>query len=132
MSSEPSRTGNHKLVEQLPIVTYVLEVGDPSTTVYCSPQIEDMLGYPPEVYEEDPAYWINVVHPDERERVLSEDVRVASTGEPFDMEYRCIAQDGRMVWVHDKASVQKDEEGRPRYRQGVMRDITAARPPRSG
>lgn len=125
MSSERTELGSYKLVEQLPIVTYVLEFGTPSSTVYCSPQIEDMLGYPPGVYGEDPGYWIKVLHPDDRDRVLAEDARVASTGEPFDMEYRCVARDGRTVWVYDRASVESDEEGRPRYRRGVMLDITA-------
>lgn len=41
------------------------------------------------------------------------------------MEYRCVARDGRTVWVYDRASVESDEEGRPRYRRGVMLDITA-------
>jgi diguanylate cyclase (GGDEF)-like protein/PAS domain S-box-containing protein len=124
-NSKRTDTGSHKLVEQIPAVTYVLEFGEPSSIVYCSPQIEDMLGYPPEVYEEDPAYWIQVLHPDDREQVLAEDARVGSTGEPFDMEYRCVTRDGRTVWVYDRASVEKDDEGRPRYRQGIMLDITA-------
>ncbi|CAN5809025.1 hypothetical protein BH23ACT11_BH23ACT11_01280 [soil metagenome] len=116
---------SHKLVEQIPIVTYVLELGEPSNMVYCSLQIEDMLGYPPEVYEEDPGYWIRVLHPDDREQVLAEDARVGSTGEPFEMEYRCIARDGRTVWVYDKGLVERNDEGQPRFRQGVMLDITA-------
>lgn len=125
MNAEPNEDGKHTLVEQLPIVTYVLKPGEPSNMVYCSPQIEDMLGYPPEVYEEDPGFWIRALHPDDREQVLAEDARVGSTGEPFEMEYRCIARDGRTVWVYDRASVEKDDEGRPRYRQGIMLDITA-------
>jgi diguanylate cyclase (GGDEF)-like protein/PAS domain S-box-containing protein len=116
---------SHKLVEQIPAVTYVLEFGEPSSIVYCSPQIEDMLGYPSKVYEEDPAYWIQVLHPDDREQILAEDARVGSTGEPFEMEYRCVTRDGRTVWVYDRASVEKDDGGRPRYRQGIMLDITA-------
>lgn len=112
------------LVERIPCVTYVQELGDPSVTVYCSPQVEDMLGYPPEVYKKDPEHWIKVLHPDDRARVLAEDIRVSSTGGPFETEYRCIARDSRTVWVYDKASVTRDEEGRPRFREGVMFDIT--------
>lgn len=125
MSLDAPRNVNYKLVEQIPIVTYVLEPGEPSNMVYCSPQIEDMLGYPPEVYEKDPGYWVRTLHPDDREQVLAEDARVGLAGGLFDMEYRCIARDGRTVWVYDRASVEKDDEGRPRYRQGIMLDITA-------
>lgn len=112
------------LTERIPAVTYVLEVGEPSATVYCSPQIEAMLGYPPDVYEKDRMHWIKVLHPDDRERILAEDARAGSTGEPFDAEYRCVARDGRTVWVHDKALVTRNEEGLPRFREGVMFDVT--------
>ena len=112
------------LTERIPAVTYVLEVGEPSGTVYCSPQVEAMLGYPPEVYEKDRTHWIKVLHPDDRERILTEDARSGSTGEPFDAEYRCVARDGRTIWVHDKAVVTRDKDGLPRFREGVMLDVT--------
>ena len=49
MSTKRTESRSRTLIEQIPIVTYVLEFGDPSSIVYCSPQIEDILGYPPEV-----------------------------------------------------------------------------------
>ncbi|CAN5721111.1 hypothetical protein BH24ACT18_BH24ACT18_10090 [soil metagenome] len=101
-----------------------MEVGEPSATVYCSPQVEAMLGYPPDAFEKDPARWIEVVHPEDRERILAEGARAGSTGGPFDAEYRCVARDGRTVWVHDKAVVTRDEQGLPRFREGVMLDVT--------
>jgi len=112
------------LLENIPAVTYVLEIDEPSAIIYCSPQVEAMLGYAPYVFEKDPAHWIKVLHPEDRERILAEDARVGSTGEPFEAEYRCVARDGRTVWVHDKAVVTRDERGRPRFREGVMLDVT--------
>ncbi len=83
-----------------------------------------MLGYPPEVFEKDATRWIKVLHPEDRERILAEDARAGSTGEPFEAECRCVARDGRAVWVHDKAVVTRDERARPRFREGVMLDVT--------
>lgn len=122
-SSKKTEIGGRKLVEQIPAVIYVLEFGEPSSIVYCSPHIEYMLGYSPETYEET-GFWIRALHPEDREQVLAEGIRVGSTEETFEMEYRCIARDGRTVWIYDRALVQKDDEGRPRYRQGIMLDIT--------
>ena len=51
-----------------------MEVGNPSGTVYCSPQIEALLGYTPEAYERDPRHWVKVLHPDDRERALGREV----------------------------------------------------------
>ncbi|MGB3681937.1 MAG: EAL domain-containing protein [Rubrobacteraceae bacterium] len=125
MNANPLEDRDRTLIEQLPVVTYVLELGGSSKIVYCSPQIEDMLGYPPEAYEEDPGFWVRMLHPDDRAQVLAEDARGGSAGEPFEMEYRCVARDGRMVWIHDRASVERDDGGRPKYRRGIMLDITA-------
>ena len=46
------------------------------------------------------------------------------TGEQFECEYRLIARDGRVVWIHDAAVVVRDEAGSPLYAQGYMIDIT--------
>jgi signal transduction histidine kinase len=56
--------------------------------------------------------------------VLAEEVRTDETGEPFEVEYRVIAADGRIVWLRDQATLVRDEEGKPRYWLGVQYDIT--------
>src|SRR5215207_232128 len=115
------------LVEQIPAVTYVQEPIDsdnPKAITYMSPQYEDMLGYPPESEILDEEHWLRMLHPDDRERVLAEELRTDETGEPFKIEYRLIARDGRVVWVRDEATLLKDEDGNSLYWLGVQYDIT--------
>src|SRR5918993_1440904 len=115
------------LVEQIPAVTYVQEPIDsdtPKAITYMSPQYEAMLGYPPEKEILDEEHWLRVLHPDDRERVLAEELRTDETGEPYRIEYRQIARDGRVVWVHDEATLIRDEEGNALYWLGVQYDIT--------
>jgi diguanylate cyclase (GGDEF)-like protein/PAS domain S-box-containing protein len=112
------------LVEQIPVVTYIDAIDPESSTVYMSPQIEDLLGYAPEEWMSDPRMWEKVLHPDDRERVLAEHVRTNATGEPFRDEYRLIAKDGRVVWVRDEASIVSEGKGAERFWQGVIVDIT--------
>jgi PAS domain S-box-containing protein len=124
-SEEQYRT----LVEQIPAVTYTQQIAEPGSsrvnpTLYVSPQIEAQSGYPPEAFVEDPELWIKLLHPADRERVLAEDERKDETGEPFRIEYRQITRDGRIVWIRDEAVIVRDEEGIPRFWQGVMYDIT--------
>jgi serine phosphatase RsbU (regulator of sigma subunit) len=64
------------------------------------------------------------IHPEDRERVLSEEARTDESGEPFKVEYRVIARDGRVVWVRDEATLVRDEEGEPLYWLGVQYDVT--------
>lgn len=112
------------LIEQLPAVVYVDAIDHSSTALYISPQVEDMLGYSPEERVSTPMLWVDSIHPDDRDMVLKESDRTNETGEPFAMDYRMVARDGRTVWVRDEAKVVRDEEGAALHWQGVMFDIT--------
>src|SRR5215218_9692970 len=115
------------LVEQIPAVTYVQEPSDsdnPKAITYMSPQYEDMLGYPAESEILDEGHWLRTLHPDDRERVLAEELRTDETGEPYKIQYRLIARDGRVVWVRDEATLLRDEDGNSLYWLGVQYDIT--------
>ena len=117
------------LVEKIPAVTYIQELagsvpGRTGPTMYASPQIEAQSGYPPRAFVEDPELWVKLLHPEDRERVVAEDTRTDETGEPFRMEYRQIARDGRIRWLRDEATLVRDSEGIPSYWLGVQVDIT--------
>ncbi|MDQ3639539.1 MAG: PAS domain S-box protein, partial [Actinomycetota bacterium] len=112
------------LVENIPAVIYTQQPGEPSLTTYVSPQIEAVQGYTPQETMADPEHWTKTLHPEDLERVLAEDERTNRTGEPFAVEYRQYAKDGRVVWVRDEAVLVRDEEGTPLYWQGVLLDIT--------
>lgn len=93
---------------------------------YISPQVETVLGYTPEEWHQEWHVWDQRLHPHDRERVLDAVIRSERTGEPFEEEYRYLAKDGHVVWVHDHATLlDRDEEGRPFLFQGVTIDITA-------
>ena len=112
------------LVEQIPAIVYV-DVADASmTSTYVSPQIEQILGVTPERYLAEPDLWESMLHPEDRDRALDAYVRGRDAGEPFTLEYRLLAPDGRVVWFQDSAIVLKDADGHPSFVQGVMLDIT--------
>jgi PAS domain S-box-containing protein len=110
------------LIEQIPAIIYVEDV-ESYATLYDSSQIETILGYPQDTYTEDPQYWSKILHPDDRERVLAAEIEAAERGH-FKLEYRVFASDGRVVWLRDEAQIVRDEEGRPRFWQGAIFDIT--------
>ncbi len=117
------------LVEHMPAVAYVWHIWpgpDPNQgpTWYVSPVIEDILGYTPAEWLDDE--WERRVHPHDRDVVLATADRCKTTGEPFSMEYRYLAKDGRVVWVDDRAVLMsRYPDGNPELFQGVMVDITA-------
>ncbi len=112
------------LVEQLPAVTYTAALDDTNTTVYVSPQIQQILGFSPDDYKADPDIWRKLLHPDDRNRVIRDVEETQRKDKPFSCEYRMIAKDGTVVWVSDDARIVKDSKGRPLYLQGVMYDIS--------
>ncbi|HYN17370.1 MAG TPA: PAS domain-containing protein, partial [Actinomycetes bacterium] len=111
------------LSEQIPAVLYS-EVHTPSgALVYKSPQNQQLLGYTAEETMR-PDFWKSVVHPDDREWVLAENERCDRTGDPWHVEYRTLAMDGRVVWLRDHAVLIRGEHGEPDYWQGYYIDIT--------
>ncbi len=118
-----SETRYRTLVEQLPIAVYVDLADESSTTLYTSPQSEILTGYTTEEWLTDHELWPKILHPEDRERVLEEHRTSNKTGN-FNTEYRVIRKDGRVVWIRDDARLLRDENGTPKFWQGVLIDIT--------
>ncbi len=112
------------LVEQLPLVIYVDALDDVSSNLYTSPQVEALLGYTAEEWVANRELFVELLHPDDRDRVLNE-VHVANESDAdFVSEYRLVARDGRTVWLRDTCVTVRDEDGTPLYSQGCLLDIT--------
>ena len=112
------------LVEHVPAITYTGEVGGDHALAYVSPQIEEVLGFSPREVTADPDLWTKTLHPHDRRWVLAEERRTGETGDPFALEYRMFARNGRVVWLRDEAMLVRDEEGSPLRWQGFMLDVT--------
>ena len=112
------------LVERLPAITYVGEIGPEGAWRYISPQLETMLGYSPEEWKGDPGLWVRQLHADDRESVLAALARSAATGEPVALEYRIAAKGGDVRWIRHEAVVRRDADGLPARTEGILSDIT--------
>jgi PAS domain S-box-containing protein len=113
------------LVEQLPVVVYQDAIDDVSTALYISPQYERLFGFSPGARLRDPQFWVDHLHPEDRDRVVELSKWTNETGEPFSAEYRFLGRDGRVVWVRDEAELLRDADGQPMMWQGVLLDVTA-------
>ncbi len=112
------------LIEESPAVSYSW---DPSErrNLYVSPQVDRIFGVSPERYADE---WIDMIHPDDRERVVEISEASDETGRTMVVEYRVVRPDGRVVWIHDEANYGGfDADGKPHLAHGVMYDITAQR-----
>jgi PAS domain S-box-containing protein len=127
-SEEDVRTSEAKyraLVERVPAVVYEMDHDDERRTLYVSPHVEQVLGYSRAEWLSQPDIWIELLHQDDREVVLAHHDRHSETGEPWDLEYRLIASDGRVVWVQDRATlISGHDQGKAAW-HGVMINVTA-------
>jgi PAS domain S-box-containing protein len=116
------------LLERTPAIVYTWGVFGGLETfaeLYVSPQIEQVLGFPREEWMANPTFWIDRLHPEDRDEVLAETARCIEMSETFKMEYRMLAKDGAVVWLHDEARVlSRGRDGRATQFQGVQIDIT--------
>ncbi len=112
------------LVERIPAIIYTAAVDEPKTRLYVSPQVERILGFTPAEYLADPELLQELLHPDDRQRILGEAEYFYATGEPFISEYRTFTRDGHTLWLHDEAVMLRDVTGKFQFIQGVRMDIT--------
>jgi diguanylate cyclase (GGDEF)-like protein/PAS domain S-box-containing protein len=113
-----------RLIERLPVIVYTAELGERGRWRYVSPQVEEILGYRPEDFVRDPGLWASLLHPDDRERVLAvETEEHLGNRDTTPVEYRIHIRDGSVLWVHDEAVLEADEDGVPVW-HGVIYDVS--------
>ena len=113
------------LAEGVPSVAYVYEPGVNGQCLYISPSIERVLGYSQEHWIRDGGLWDRLLHPEDADRVISNEAECARSGEALVQEYRISRADGRVVWIRDEMTVVRGEDGHasPLF-YGVFLDVT--------
>jgi len=90
---------------------------------FVSPQAEALLGYPVSQWLDQPEFWQTHTHPDDRQWVREYCVKMAWEKTKYAFEYRMMAADGRIVWLRDIVTVERDQN-EPVILRGIMVDIT--------
>jgi PAS domain S-box-containing protein len=91
---------------------------------FVSRQAEAVLGYPVDRWLQEPHFWADHMHPDDRGWAVDYCVKCTAAREDHQFEYRILAADGRTVWLRDIVHVVVDAAGEPVALRGVMIDIT--------
>ncbi|CAN5657296.1 hypothetical protein BH23GEM8_BH23GEM8_18970 [soil metagenome] len=112
-----------RMIESLPIVTYVATAGPTEQILYVSPQVKAILGVLPEEWLSKPQLLLDLICEDDLGRVLHEQVNTRSMGEPFSSEYRVTNAAGKVIWVEHRTRPLAVSGGEPLW-MGTIRDIT--------
>ena len=85
----------------------------------------NMLGYPTEAWYQ-PDFFPTHLHPDDRERAVADCISYSSSRDNYELEYRMIAKDSRVVWLHNLVSVIREDD-RPKTIRGFSIDVTESK-----
>jgi diguanylate cyclase (GGDEF)-like protein len=113
------------LLDEMPAITWAA-FGD-RTLHYVSPYSEDLLGYRPEEWLDDPDFWVALLHHEDRERVVEEleDAIADLDTVGLDLQYRMVDADGEAVEVYERVAIERDRRGRPVALRGVIAEVSA-------
>jgi two-component system, cell cycle sensor histidine kinase and response regulator CckA len=90
---------------------------------FVNQQAERILGYPVESWLNVQNFWVDHIHPVDREWAVGFCTNATQRKQDHQFEYRMIAADGRIVWLRDIVTVNVADNGTVVLR-GVMVDTT--------
>jgi PAS domain S-box-containing protein len=121
----PTTDDRHsRLLDAMPAIAWSASA-DTFRFNYISPAAEKILGYPAQRWINEPAFWLEHLHPEDRHvALLCHNETIACRN--HELEYRMVAADGSEVWLRDYVNVHT-VDGVPVELFGVMVDITRER-----
>jgi PAS domain S-box-containing protein len=91
---------------------------------YIAPRLQAMVGVPTAaLMAMSQAELLQRVHPEDRQRV-EQALQHGSSAGTAKVDYRFVHADGSCLWLSDQFTTQCDSDGVPRFRTGVLRDVT--------
>ncbi|SFM47712.1 PAS domain S-box-containing protein [Methylobacterium pseudosasicola] len=100
------------LLTASPSMICSFEVGGRNAPTFISENVRDLLGYEPSDYLAGPEFWLDRLHPEDRDRVLAEFPRLLAMGHNV-IEYRFLRKDGTYRWVRDEQRLVRGPDGEP-------------------
>jgi PAS domain S-box-containing protein len=91
---------------------------------YVSPAFEQICELPLDALHSNPTSYRELIHPDDRQRVLAELENLRSTNR-FDEEFRLVCPTGKLKWIRAIGFTAKDSAGNVKTLVGTAQEITA-------
>ncbi|QEF98292.1 Signal transduction histidine-protein kinase BarA [Stieleria maiorica] len=94
--------------------------------LYVNRVAERVYGKPLKELTDDPNYWLDAIHPDDRPQVV-ENLSELLKKKHVEQDYRIVRPNGSVIWLHDRVSVVHDANRKPKFVGGIGTDISAIR-----
>ncbi len=101
--------------------------------LYISDYVETITGYPPSGFIDNCTRAYSSIIADEDRNTVGETIRGAiKKGEPYGIEYRIHDSENQMHWVYEKGQGAIGKDGKLKYVDGILFDITDLKKSRRG
>lgn len=90
---------------------------------FISDYVFKILGYTAEDFYKSPNLWFEIIHSDDKLRVLNRKFDINKKGHNFSLEYRMMHANGNTIWVRDSITVEFKNE-KPKLLRGLVVDNT--------
>ncbi|KAF0203293.1 MAG: PAS domain-containing [Bacteroidetes bacterium] len=118
-------TAERQLFLEGPTVIFKWDVGDGWPVNYVSPNILDLLGYPPSDFTSGKISFGSLVHPDEAESISEATLyNIRFNSNYFHQEYRLLKKDGTYIAVSDHSTIFRNSSGEAESILGYIQDIS--------
>ena len=119
---EATQVKLRQLAENTDDVLYMVD-GDWSELLFINSTYEEMWGGSIADLEADPSSFLDHVHPEDRD-TARRSMEKLRAGQPDELEYRVITEDGQRRWVRGESKPLFDEDGDVYRIVGFVRDVT--------
>ena len=111
------------LVLSSPAVIYTCRPTGDYAATYITPNVKDQLGYRPKDFMDNPEFWLNHIHPEDRQRVCRE-LKTLPKKDFYLHEYRFQHKNGSYRWMCDRLRLVRDSQGKSVEIVGCWTDVT--------
>jgi PAS domain S-box-containing protein len=112
------------LVENIPGGVFRFAFDKNFSTLFYSEYYSTLTGYAIQDFLSGKKFFVDLIHPDDRERVLKDVDDAVAAKKPYEHEYRIIDRAGNTRWVSSHGVAMYDSEGNPKFGVGTMFDVT--------
>jgi len=95
--------------------------------IWWSPSFFELLGHRPGAFAPTLERFVELLHPDDRARVLRDSEVLLEVRASFETEYRLRTKRGDYRWFQARGRVIRDAQDNPTHMSGTVHDITASR-----
>ncbi len=116
------------ILENINEIVYLVEINGGhflGEMKFVSERVETVTGYKKEEVQKDPELWFNIVHPDDKEKLIESTQRILTSGNSDIRIYRiCHRKTREYRWIEDIVVPNLDDNNKVVGFFGVARDIT--------